>query len=83
MKPNKVFVMVGINDLLKAREVEDILANYKDVVRSLNRSGAVVYVQSTLYVSRRSRLKLNGGVSEINSEMKLFVVVGGSASTLT
>lgn len=72
MNPNKVFVMVGINDLIKGRAVDDILTDYKYIVSRLNEAGAVVYVQSTLYVSRRSRLKFNSGVTMLNYKMKEF-----------
>ena len=46
------FVMLGTNDVLAGRAIEDIVADYGRIVGRLRESGAAVVVQSTLECSR-------------------------------
>jgi len=45
----KAFVMLGINDLSRGRDVEAVFADYRKIIERLEQSGARVYVQSTLF----------------------------------
>ena len=51
-KPPKIFIMAGINDLLRGRMPEDVLATYGQIVAELDGPGRRVFVESTLYVTQ-------------------------------
>jgi lysophospholipase L1-like esterase len=65
----KVFVMIGINDLLRGRSVSLIIPTYRALVEALGRDGAHVFVQSTLCTSDPY---LNPRVLELNTELRTF-----------
>lgn len=46
--PNKVFIMVGMNDVLKYVPIDEILLNYEEIVSLLKQAGAGVIIQSTI-----------------------------------
>jgi lysophospholipase L1-like esterase len=52
MQPRCVAVMLGLNDLLVGRSVQQISDNYTAIVDRLSASGATVIVQSTLATSQ-------------------------------
>jgi lysophospholipase L1-like esterase len=66
--PKRVFLMIGINDILSSNNFE----NYKKVIENLMENGIEVIIQSTLYVSKEypNWEKVNGAVDELNSGLK-------------
>ncbi|MBF0519428.1 MAG: hypothetical protein HQK92_06875 [Nitrospirae bacterium] len=67
MKPKKVFIMIGVNDVFSGFKTEIILSNYKKILDMLlNKSGKTkIYVQSTLPVVSDDIAKS----TEINDEI--------------
>lgn len=72
MRPKVVFILAGINDLAHHQDTPKILANYHKVIETLTSSGTEVVVQSTLYVSKRSRLSDNTDITQINDGLKAY-----------
>jgi lysophospholipase L1-like esterase len=72
MKPKAVFIMAGVNDVAAKRTAPDIVQTYREVVEQFAEQGCAVVVQSTLYVSRRSRLSHNTIISDVNTAMESF-----------
>jgi len=72
MRPKVVFILAGINDLGFHRDPVDIITSYQKIIKILTDSGAKVVVQSTLYVSKNSRLSNNTSITKINKEMKAY-----------
>jgi lysophospholipase L1-like esterase len=52
LKPNKVFLMIGINDLLWGRCVEDVLHDYFKIISILNENKINIFIQSTIECSK-------------------------------
>lgn len=52
-KPQKLFLMIGINDLLKGTDVPAVLANYEKIVKEikLRSPHTTIYIQSILPVN--------------------------------
>jgi lysophospholipase L1-like esterase len=50
LHPAVVFVMIGVNDFLANRNVDEVYADYLDILDQLSRSGVLVVVQATLRV---------------------------------
>ncbi|MDA8405556.1 MAG: GDSL-type esterase/lipase family protein [Deltaproteobacteria bacterium] len=71
LKPKKVFLMVGINDLGKEIPVSKILSNYQDIITKLLAENIEVFVQSTLNVGK-IQLQRNLQVTELNRSLKTY-----------
>ncbi|MCO7630558.1 GDSL-type esterase/lipase family protein [Pseudomonas guariconensis] len=77
MQPNAIFIMVGINDLAVGYRPPQIVRNYKEVVERLSGKGRKIFIQSTLYTSRQTRLHHNKYVVEINEAMRSYCESSG------
>lgn len=74
LKPKKVFLMMGINDLQQNVKTDEILKNYETIVISLKQKlpNAEIYVQSTLPVNNQLFKLDNKKVQELDSKLQLF-----------
>lgn len=72
MKPKAVFIMAGINDLGRGAQLDSVISNYEKIIEELHGSEATIYVQSTLHVSRKNRLKDNRSITAINNSLKSY-----------
>ncbi|MEX5997143.1 hypothetical protein [Providencia hangzhouensis] len=48
MQPTKIFIMLGVNDIMTGKTVEDTYNNYIEIIKTLKSKGFDIYVQSTL-----------------------------------
>jgi lysophospholipase L1-like esterase len=71
MKPQKVFLMIGINDLGREIPVSQVLSNCKEIIRKLRDANIEVIVQSTLYVKKMHFLR-NQQVNELNEGLQAY-----------
>jgi len=69
--PQKVFLMIGINDLGKNIPVSKILSNYQNIIAMLLAENIDVFVQSTLNVGR-NQIQRNLQVNELNNGLKAY-----------
>jgi GDSL-like Lipase/Acylhydrolase family len=74
--PEKVFVMIGINDLRRGHSVSSIIPRYRNLVQVLGLGSAHVFVQSTLCTSRD--IYVNPRVLELNAKLSIFCGVNPS-----
>jgi hypothetical protein len=74
--PEKVFVMIGINDLRRGHSVSSIIPRYRNLVQALGLGSAHVFVQSTLCTSRD--IYVNPRVLELNAKLSIFCGVNPS-----
>ena len=70
-KPEKVFIMIGVNDLYKKNNIDDIQSNYKNIVNQLNENNIKVYIQSTLFVGHE-QYYINEKVMRLNKILEKF-----------
>jgi lysophospholipase L1-like esterase len=68
-KPQKVFLMIGINDLLSGISVDKIVENIEEIITSLREHGIDVILQSTLYVARNNWEEINNNVTILNGKL--------------
>lgn len=52
LNPVRVYLMFGINDIIRGTENSEIFSNYKNIISKLQNSGIKVIVQSTLLTER-------------------------------
>lgn len=69
-KARDAFLMLGINDITHAVELQDILANYTQIIAALKDQGMRVVVQSTIqcHPSRCSRGQIKR-VNQLNAQL--------------
>ena len=70
LKPTKIFLMIGINDLLRGASVEQTFKTYASLVTQLRASGAQLYLQSTLECARAECGKTVESVQELNRKLR-------------
>jgi lysophospholipase L1-like esterase len=78
LKPKKVFIMIGVNDLLKGQSTDAIISNYLKILNSLsgNLSDTKIYVQSYLPVASQDTQQntaLNKEIIKLNKQLKSMV----------
>ena len=76
-KPNKIFIMAGINDISLGRNNKEILGNYRKIIRSIKKQSpkTQIYIQSVLPINNDFNIyaRLKGKESRIvslNSKLK-------------
>lgn len=71
LKPKKIFIMIGINDIARDISTDEILVNYEAIIVKLQKDlpKTKVFVQSILPVTDRDNIK-NEYIQEINSSLK-------------
>jgi lysophospholipase L1-like esterase len=79
MRPHKIFIMIGINDLLAGVSATDTLANYREILKQIKQESpeTKIFVQSVLPINKLSRTYLtyfspltNTDIAEFNSRLK-------------
>ncbi len=69
LKPKKVFIMGGINDIILNLDINDTFNNYKNIILALQKNNIKPIVQSTLYTKYE---KFNIKVTILNKLLKEF-----------
>lgn len=65
----KIFLMIGINDLLRGRSVDEVFPDYQRLAQKLSDKSVHLYLQSCLLVGH-SRAALNAEVAQLNARLK-------------
>lgn len=72
--PNKIFIMIGINDIIKGIKKENILENYKGIIAAIKDKSPLteIYIQNILPVnySKYAYTIDNSYIQTINSSLK-------------
>jgi lysophospholipase L1-like esterase len=71
-KPQKIFLMIGINDLSAKIKIDSIVRNYKNIIRRIDSlsPGTKIYIQSVLPVNEDVKDVNNEDVIKLNSKIK-------------
>ncbi len=71
-KPNKIFLMIGINDIISGVNSKTIVTNYQNILKTINSQDAncKVYVESILPVVENKIAAKNSVIANINSQVK-------------
>ena len=74
---DKIFIMLGINDILSGISKEEVFQNYQKIVNELIKNDSKVYIQSTLLV-RGNNNKFNKIIVSLNSKLEGFASTNNS-----
>lgn len=84
-KPDKVFVMIGVNDLARDRSVDYVLENYEEIVNQIEQDSpnTKIYIQSVLPVNEdfeqfSSHVDKTPEIKEVNKGLKKLADEKGS-----
>jgi lysophospholipase L1-like esterase len=66
VRPQKVFIMLGINDLIMGSKAEAVLQTYTKIIGTARSSGAKVFIQSTLLTSANYSPNINAEVRKVD-----------------
>ena len=67
LKPQAVFLMIGVNDVVSSVPTETIVENVRQTVKTLTDAGAQVYLMLVLPVTQGFGRKVNPGVVELDA----------------
>ena len=74
--PGKVFIMIGVNDLIRKRKISEIISNYDNILKFIQKKSpqTEIFVQSVLPVNEDIRHRLgqarNDDVIRLNADLK-------------
>lgn len=68
----KVFIMIGVNDIMRGKSVDEIFTNYQKIVQILKEKKIKVYIQSTLFIGEKRAENFNIKVENLNIKLKQF-----------
>ncbi|MEM5570882.1 GDSL-type esterase/lipase family protein [Aliarcobacter butzleri] len=68
----KVFIMIGINDIAMYKSIDEIYNNYVKIIDALEKKSVKIYIQSTLYVGKNysNSKSINLKVDELNKKLE-------------
>lgn len=69
LRPAKVFLLVGVNDLIQHVDPQVVAANVREIVRRLRQSGAAVVVTALPPVVRAFRPAINPAIRDLNTAL--------------
>ena len=75
LQPQKIFIMIGINDIIAKEQPDKIIYKYRLILRGINQSipGTKVFVQSVLPVNNRLKLIAdNNEIIALNNKIKIL-----------
>ena len=79
VSPSKCFLMVGINDIFGKRSIDEIITNYRLIIKYLKRNNIEIYIQSVLYISDlaidvwgHNPIEVNNNVNKLNEELEIL-----------
>ena len=68
----KVFIMIGVNDIMRGKSVDEIFFNYQKIIQILKEKNIKVYIQSTLFIGEKRAENFNIKVETLNKKLKQF-----------
>ena len=68
----QVFIMIGVNDIMRGRDVDTIFSNYQKIIQTFKDKNIKVYIQSTLYIGESRKANFNPKVEELNKRLEKY-----------
>ena len=68
----KVFIMIGVNDIMRGKSVDEIYSNYLKIIQVFKEKNIKIYIQSTLYIGESRKADFNPKVEELNNRLEKY-----------
>lgn len=70
---SKIFIMIGINDLINGKDTDEVINNYEIILNELVENNIKIYIQSTLLLGPHNK-EINSKVILLNSFLEEYAV---------
>lgn len=79
LKPQKIFIMMGINDFSKSKSIDSVMENYKKVIKKIQNDSpdTKIYIQSVLPINIKDSLVKPTTIIDFNNQLKSFSIQEG------
>ncbi len=68
----QVFIMIGVNDIMRGKEAHEVYANYLKIIQTFKDKNIKVHIQSTLYIGETRMANFNPKIEELNKKLEKF-----------
>ena len=68
----QVFIMIGINDIMRGKEVDEVYSNYLKIIKFFQDRNIKVYIQSTLFIGERRAENFNIQVEDLDKRLEKY-----------
>ncbi len=68
----KVFIMIGVNDIMRGKSVDDIYSNYLKIIQFFKEKNIKIHIQATLYIGETRKSDFNPKVEELNKRLEKY-----------
>ena len=68
----KVFIMIGVNDIMRGKEVDEVYSNYLKIIKFFQDRNIKVYIQSTLFIGERRAENFNIQVEDLDKRLEKY-----------
>ncbi len=68
----QVFIMIGVNDIMRGKEVDEVYSNYLKIIKFFQDRNIKVYIQSTLFIGERRAENFNIQVEDLDKRLEKY-----------
>ena len=68
----QVFIMIGVNDIMRGKSVDEIYSNYLKIIQFFKEKKIKIHIQSTLYIGESRKADFNPKVEELNKRLEKY-----------
>ena len=68
----QVFIMIGVNDIMRGKEVDEVYSNYLKIIKFFQDRNIKVYIQSTLFIGERRAENFNIKVENLDKRLEKY-----------
>jgi lysophospholipase L1-like esterase len=68
----QVFIMIGVNDIMRGKEVDEVYSNYLKIIKYFQDRNIKVYIQSTLFIGERRAENFNVKVEDLDKRLEKY-----------
>ena len=68
----QVFIMIGVNDIMRGKEVDEVYNNYLKIIKTFKDKNIKVYIQATLYIGETRKADFNPKIEELDRRLELY-----------
>ncbi|NCB13996.1 MAG: lipolytic protein, partial [Erysipelotrichia bacterium] len=68
----QVFIMIGVNDIMRGKEVDEVYNNYLKIIKTFKDKNIKVNIQATLYIGEKRKADFNPKIEELNKRLEKY-----------
>lgn len=68
----QVFIMIGVNDFMRGKEVDEVYNNYLKIIKIFKDKNIKVNIQATLYIGETRKANFNPKIEELNKRLEKY-----------